>query len=71
MPRKPEPWKQPNPRGEKGSGKGARKLTPAQKAKARRSAKQAGRPYPNLVDNMHAKTSSRAAGGKKAAAKTR
>lgn len=29
-------------------------LTPAQKASAKRTAKAAGRPYPNLVDNMNA-----------------
>ena len=29
-------------------------LTPAQKAAAKRAAKTAGRPYPNLVDNMNA-----------------
>jgi hypothetical protein len=29
-------------------------LTPAQKAKAKSAAKAAGRPYPNLVDNMNA-----------------
>jgi hypothetical protein len=28
------------------------KLTSSQKASAKRSAKKAGRPYPNLVDNM-------------------
>jgi hypothetical protein len=27
-------------------------LTPAQKAKAKASAEAAGRPYPNLIDNM-------------------
>jgi hypothetical protein len=30
------------------------KLSPANKAKAKAAAKQAGRPYPNLVDNMRA-----------------
>lgn len=30
------------------------KLTPVQKAKAKASAKKAGRPYPNLIDNMNA-----------------
>lgn len=44
------PWDQPNP---KGAGE-HKSLTPAQKATAKRSAKKAGRPYPNLVDNMHA-----------------
>lgn len=29
-------------------------LTAAQKAKAKAAAKKAGRPYPNLVDNMRA-----------------
>jgi hypothetical protein len=29
-------------------------LTPAKKAKAKAMAKAAGRPYPNLVDNMRA-----------------
>ena len=32
----------------------SKKLSPANKAKAKASAKQAGRPYPNLVDNMRA-----------------
>jgi hypothetical protein len=32
----------------------SKKLTPAQKASAKASAKKAGRPYPNLVDNMKA-----------------
>ena len=36
-----------------------KKLTPAKKASAKAAAKAAGRPYPNLVDNM------RAAKGKK------
>lgn len=31
-----------------------KKLTPDQKAKAKAAAKKAGRPYPNLVDNMNA-----------------
>ncbi len=30
------------------------KLTPAQKTSANKMAKAAGRPYPNLVDNMRA-----------------
>ena len=29
-------------------------LSPAQKASAKAAAKKAGRPYPNLVDNMRA-----------------
>ena len=31
-----------------------KKLTPAQKAKAKAAAKKAGRKYPNLIDNMRA-----------------
>ena len=34
-----------------------KKLTPSQKAKAKASAKKAGRHYPNLVDNMNASKS--------------
>lgn len=37
------------------AGLGAsKKLTPVQKAKAQAAAKRAGRPYPNLIDNMAA-----------------
>ena len=43
-------WDKPRPKG-LGSPK---KLSPANKAKAKASAKRAGRPYPNLVDNMRA-----------------
>jgi hypothetical protein len=32
----------------------SKKLTAAQKASAKASAKAAGRPYPNLIDNMKA-----------------
>jgi hypothetical protein len=47
--RKP-PWRKANP---KAKSKGpSRKLTPAQKAAAKKRAAKAGRPYPNLVDNM-------------------
>ena len=45
-----KPWDKPNPK-RKGSHK---TLTPAEKAAAKRAAKKAGRPYPNLVDNMNA-----------------
>jgi hypothetical protein len=31
-----------------------KKLSPAQKASAKAAAKKAGRPYPNLIDNMRA-----------------
>lgn len=34
--------------------KGDKKLTASQKASAKAAAKKAGRPYPNLVDNMRA-----------------
>ncbi len=43
-------WEKPRP---KSLGK-PKKLTPAQKAKAKAAAKKAGRPYPNLVDSMNA-----------------
>ena len=45
-----EIWDRPRP---KGLGK-PKKLSPAKKAKAKAMAKAAGRPYPNLVDNMRA-----------------
>lgn len=45
---KKEVWDTPNPK------KKSTKLTPAQKAKAKAAAKKAGRPYPNLIDNMAA-----------------
>jgi hypothetical protein len=41
-------WDKPNPK------KKSKALTPAQKARAKAAAKKAGRPYPNLVDNMRA-----------------
>jgi hypothetical protein len=44
------PWKRPNPR--KRAGKKTKHLTPAQKSTAKARARRAGRPYPNLVDNM-------------------
>jgi hypothetical protein len=45
-----EVWEKDRP---KDLGK-PKKLSPANKAKAKASAKRAGRPYPNLVDNMRA-----------------
>jgi hypothetical protein len=42
------PWEKPNPK------KKSTKLTGAQKKSAKASAAKAGRPYPNLVDNMRA-----------------
>ena len=41
-------WDTKNPKSK------SKKLTPAQKAEAKSRAKKAGRPYPNLVDNMAA-----------------
>jgi hypothetical protein len=43
-------WEKPRP---KSAGK-PEKLSPAQKASAKAAAKKAGRPYPNLVDNIRA-----------------
>jgi len=43
-------WNKPRP---KGLGP-SKQLTSAKKAKAKAAAKKAGRPYPNLVDNMRA-----------------
>ena len=43
-------WDKPRPTS---LGK-SKKLSPAKKAKAKASAKAAGRPYPNLIDNMKA-----------------
>ena len=56
------PWKRQNPRTR--AGQASRPLTPAQKSAARARARRAGRPYPNLVDNM------RMAAKKKAAKRT-
>ena len=39
-------WEKENPK------KKSSPLTPAQKASAKKRAAKAGRPYPNLVDNM-------------------
>jgi len=41
-----EVWDTPNP------AKKHKKLSPGKKAAAKAAAKAAGRPYPNLVDNM-------------------
>ena len=54
MPTRPSartPWDKKNPRKSKG-GKKSKRLTTAQKREARARARAAGRPYPNLVDNM-------------------
>jgi hypothetical protein len=47
---KKAPWDKSNPR--KRAGKASKHLTPAKKKAAKAAAKRAGRPYPNLVDNM-------------------
>ena len=45
-----EVWSKPRP-----EGLGApKKLSPAKKAKAKAAAKAAGRPYPNMIDNIRA-----------------
>ena len=41
-----EVWDKPNP------AKRHKKLSPEKKAAAKAAAKKAGRPYPNLIDNM-------------------
>jgi hypothetical protein len=43
------PWKKPAPKSVK-----HKHLSTSQKDKAKARAKKAGRPYPNLVDNMNA-----------------
>ena len=43
-----EVWEKPRP---KDLGK-SKKLSPAKKSAAKAAAKAAGRPYPNLIDNM-------------------
>jgi len=45
-----EVWNKPRPK-ELGKPK---KMNPAKKAKAKAMAKAAGRPYPNLIDNIRA-----------------
>ena len=46
--KKKEVWDTKNP------NKKSKKLSPAKKASAKAAAKKAGRPYPNLIDNMRA-----------------
>lgn len=43
-------WSKPRP---KGLGE-SKPLSPSQKSSAKATAKAAGRPYPNLIDNMRA-----------------
>jgi Domain of unknown function (DUF6321) len=72
------PWTRPNPR--KRAGKASKHLSPTKKSAAKARARRAGRPYPNLVDNMRMaakKTKKKAAkksarkGKKKTSAKKR
>jgi hypothetical protein len=44
---KTEVWDTPKPRAK------SKKLSPSQKTEAKAKAAKAGRPYPNLVDNMN------------------
>ena len=46
--KKKAPWKRENPKAH------SKKLSAGQKRSAKARAKKAGRPYPNLVDNMNA-----------------
>jgi hypothetical protein len=62
------PWKRANPR--KRAGKASKHLSPAKKSAAKARAKRAGRPYPNLVDNMNmAKSATKKKATKKKTAK--
>ncbi|KLD70015.1 hypothetical protein Y887_13875 [Xanthomonas pisi DSM 18956] len=70
--KKAAPWTKPNPVRKSASTS----LSPAQKTKAKKRAKAAGRPYPNLVDNMavaskrsSARRASKSSTAKQAAAK--
>lgn len=47
-----KPWEHEAPK-KKSKSAPKKHLSAAQKAEAKRRAKKAGRPYPNLVDNMH------------------
>jgi ribosomal protein L15E len=58
------PWKRSAPKKSHHT-----KLTAKSKAKARASAKRAGRKYPNLVDNMNAAKKQRRPGRKSSARK--
>jgi hypothetical protein len=48
MAAKKKVWDKPNPK------KVSKKLSPKAKSSAKAMAKAAGRPYPNLIDNMRA-----------------
>jgi hypothetical protein len=47
---RPAPWKKAAPKPKSPPTR----LTPASKAWAKAAARKAGRPYPNLIDNMNA-----------------
>ncbi|CAN5398449.1 hypothetical protein BH10PSE17_BH10PSE17_14430 [soil metagenome] len=47
---KKEVWDRPVPKKKAGT----KPLTPASKTAAKKAAKKAGRPYPNMVDNINA-----------------
>ena len=67
MASKKTPWERPAPKRAR-----SKQLTEPQKREAKRRASKAGRPYPNLVDNMTvAKAAKRAAPRRKAATKAR
>ena len=53
------PWDRENPK--RKTGAKTKHLSASDKASAERSAKKAGRPYPNLVDNMRAAKADKAA----------
>jgi hypothetical protein len=59
------PWERPAPRKTRSTT-----LSSADKSEAKQRAKKAGRPYPNLVDNM-AVAKKKKGGRKKAAKKTK
>jgi hypothetical protein len=56
---KKAPWSKSNPR--KKSGKASKHLSPSKKKAAKARAKRAGRPYPNLIDNMAAASKKKSA----------
>jgi hypothetical protein len=60
--RKQQPWKKPAPRKSRHT-----KLSSKSKAKAKASARRAGRPYPNLGDNMNVAKKQRRKNSKKKA----
>lgn len=64
---KKAPWKKSNPR--KTRGKSSKTLSSSEKAAAKRRAKKAGRPYPNLVDNMRVASKKKRKSAKKSAKK--